>query len=169
MSLKQLALEQLHKIWFHYIIWLQIFFMIAKVKKVCFKSTQLSRIGPYPVAATNLSLADFSRLTVTDKHCFKKDHKMFGQGPNSIIMYIFFLNWQSNGKNRNTQYKINFSPTEKQIKWLKSLECKKIQLKVSLKVTYHFNQHVAELLQKNNHSWSSAVVLWICPDETNCV
>ena len=85
--------------------------MIAKVKKVCFKSTQLSRIGPYPVAATNLSLADFSRLTVNDKHCFKKDHKMFGQGPNSIIMYIFFFQ-----KNRNTQYKINFSPTEKQIK-----------------------------------------------------
>ena len=69
--------------------------MIAKVKKVCFKSTQLSRIGPYPVAATNLSLADFSRLTVTDKHCFKKDHKMFGQGPNSIIMYIFFFKTDS--------------------------------------------------------------------------
>lgn len=97
--------------------------MIAKVKKVCFKSTQLSRIGPYPVAARNLSLADFSRLTVTDKHCFKKDHKMFGQGPNSIIMYIFFFKKNRNNKkkNRNTQYKINFSPTEKQIKWLKSL------------------------------------------------
>lgn len=81
MSLKQLALEQLHKIImvssYHMT---QYFFMIAKVKKVCFKSTQLPRIGPYPVAATNLSLADFSRLTVTDKHCFKKNHKCLDKG-----------------------------------------------------------------------------------------